>query len=84
VYDEPAPSATPHAVTWSALLTQTGLPAARSTPESRRSAQQGTVRSDGAVAKRQFCRFRRFGRAGPQRPCRRSARRGEAGGPHPL
>jgi len=35
VYDEPSPSATPRAATWSAPLTQAGLPAAHARPRSR-------------------------------------------------
>ena len=58
---------TPHAVTGGTPLPQAGLPAARSTTESRRCAQHGTACCDGvgaAVVHRRFwllCRFRRVG-----------------------
>lgn len=51
-YDAPAPSVASPAVTCRTPLPQAGLPAARSTPESRDCAQQGAVRSDDAIVPR--------------------------------
>ena len=69
VYDEPSPSATPRAATWSAPLTQAGLAAERAPPRSR-AAQHGTVRGNGArdaVVDRQSTRFGRYGQLGRSR-----------------
>jgi len=71
-------SATPQAVTWGTLLTQAGLADGRPTTESRRYAQQGTVRSDDAGVANANCQFWRFCRLGRTEPSPISVRRARA------